>query len=166
MDIKVAGMLESDYEEMTLYVTALRVGAVALVLDKSTGALSAGTVAEVVTCGFGTAWALTAKDILCGSYDAEGEFLDFTNDLISFVGIKFLDECEDRKILKSFYDYVQWDWDHFSEDGVFAGIIVPDELFDKREQERYRHVIHRSVKRRMYSERQARKKAKGVNCNA
>ena len=158
--MKITGMLEMDYDGMTMYATALRVGAVALILDKATDELSAGIVTEVVTAGFGAGYFLTAKDMLCDRHGVCGEFIDFENDEIAFVGIDFIDECEDRKVLKSFYDYVEWEWEHFDEDGMFAGIIVPDELFGKREKERYRHIAHRAIKRRMYADRVARRNAK------
>ena len=159
--MKIAGMI---HDGNAMYISAFRVGAVALVLDKRTDELSVGTVAEIVTMGFGTGYFLKSKDVLCGKYDATAEY-DYGFDHIAFVGVNFLDECEDRKILRSFYDYMDWGDDYFGKDGDFAGIIVPDKKFDEREQERSRHMMHREIKSRMYAERQMRKR-KGEKCHA
>ena len=76
--------IESDYNDMTLYVKAFCVGAEAKVLDKDTKEVRYGKVAEVID------WYEKKYDdnpmLDCG-YDADGEFI--TDDATVFVGIIF-----------------------------------------------------------------------------
>ena len=157
MKAKIVGMIESDYDGMCLWVTALRVGAVALVLDKSTDELNVGTIAEVVTASRWS-YGIKSEEILCGPYDATGEFI--TDDEVAYVGINYFHECEDRKTLRNFYEYL----DALAEmDDEDLGEYRNNDAMDERNAERDRHIVHRSIKHRMYAERVARRNArKGV----
>ena len=83
--------IESDYDNMTLYVTAFCVGADAKVWDKDEKEMRFGKVAEVID------WYKEKYDdnpMLDRGYDADGEFI--TDDAIMFVGIVFDKEDDEE----------------------------------------------------------------------
>ena len=160
MDTKVVGMLESDYDGMNLYVTDLRIGATALVLDKSVvpNELHVGTIAELVSASW-RHYGINAEEILSSSYDATGEFI--SDDEIVYVGITFIHSCEDRQIVAETMDhiigkyYTADDPEGYADSGenpkrIFANQIRKNRTAIKRDRkvaENRRHYVRICIKR-------------------
>lgn len=168
MDINPIGMLKSEnINGINIYLSGIRRGADALVLNTENGNLFLVEVMFIMNM-----WDYDREYIFRddhGSYDYGPHrnfdfFLPFfAEDDDYYVGINIRHECKDTHNVQSTKEYMRWAGGTNGNEWMFR--LKDDGSFVERDAERNRHKMHREIKHRMYAERIARRKAKGVVCN-
>lgn len=140
MELNPIGMYKSEnINGLNIYLSGIRVGADALILNTVNGNMFLGTVAKIDD------FFDQCEEMPCG-FDFYLPF--FTDDADYYVGINVKPECMDTLCVQKCIRYIR----------------LPEKVEEKdpecvrRETERERHKMHREIKKRMYAERIARKK--------